>query len=256
MAQSRLYQLRRARRASSRTVRSWKTATSCRRSATTPASNSPTTTSAASTTCRRQSGCRNTIARDPMRVSQFGVRRRRDVPHDGEHQRGPDRDRAGLSERRSDDGDRRYFEYEMDAPIWPFVSFQSARYAVSERSLERRRAAGVLPPAARLQRGADDRRVEEVAGLLHARILAVSVQAVPHPGIPGVRNVRAVVSEHDSVLRRYRLHREPDRRQDTSTTSSTSPRTSSRTSGGDTRSRAPRARHDDSRRDAGAVFGA
>lgn len=30
------------------------------------------------------------------------------------------------------DGDRRYFEYEMDAPIWPFVSFQSARYAVAE----------------------------------------------------------------------------------------------------------------------------
>ncbi len=29
------------------------------------------------------------------------------------------------------DGDRRYFEYEMDAPVWPFVSFQSARYAVA-----------------------------------------------------------------------------------------------------------------------------
>jgi ABC-type transport system involved in multi-copper enzyme maturation permease subunit len=28
------------------------------------------------------------------------------------------------------DGDRRYFEYEMDAPIWPFASFSSARYAV------------------------------------------------------------------------------------------------------------------------------
>ncbi len=28
-------------------------------------------------------------------------------------------------------GDRRYFEYQMDAPIWPFVSFQSARYAVA-----------------------------------------------------------------------------------------------------------------------------
>ncbi len=29
------------------------------------------------------------------------------------------------------DGGRRYFEYAMDAPIWPFVAFQSARYAVA-----------------------------------------------------------------------------------------------------------------------------
>ncbi len=29
------------------------------------------------------------------------------------------------------EGGRRYFEYEMDAPIWPFVSYQSARYAVA-----------------------------------------------------------------------------------------------------------------------------
>ncbi len=29
------------------------------------------------------------------------------------------------------DGGRRYFEYRMDAPIWPFVAFQSARYAVA-----------------------------------------------------------------------------------------------------------------------------
>lgn len=30
------------------------------------------------------------------------------------------------------DGERRYFRYEMDAPIWPFMSFSSARYAVAE----------------------------------------------------------------------------------------------------------------------------
>ena len=29
------------------------------------------------------------------------------------------------------EGGRRYFEYEMDKPIWPYVSFQSARYAVA-----------------------------------------------------------------------------------------------------------------------------
>ena len=29
------------------------------------------------------------------------------------------------------EGDRRYFEYAMDAPIWPFVSYLSARYAVA-----------------------------------------------------------------------------------------------------------------------------
>jgi ABC-type transport system involved in multi-copper enzyme maturation permease subunit len=28
--------------------------------------------------------------------------------------------------------DRRFFEYEMDAPIWPFASFSSARYALAE----------------------------------------------------------------------------------------------------------------------------
>ncbi len=30
------------------------------------------------------------------------------------------------------EGDRRYFEYEMDDPIWPFLSFVSARYAVAK----------------------------------------------------------------------------------------------------------------------------
>jgi len=34
-----------------------------------------------------------------------------------------------LTREWSEDG-RRYFEYEMDAPIWPFASFTSARYAV------------------------------------------------------------------------------------------------------------------------------
>jgi len=29
------------------------------------------------------------------------------------------------------EGDRRFFEYEMDAPIWPYVSYVSARYAVA-----------------------------------------------------------------------------------------------------------------------------
>ena len=142
----------------------------------------------------------------------------------------------------------------MDAPIWPFVSFQSARYAVAERSLERRRAAGVLSPAARLQRGADDRRVEEVAGLLHARVLAVSVQAVPDPGISGVRNVRAVVSEHDSVFRGHRLHRGPDRRQ-IHRLRLLRHRARARASMVGTPDRgSARARRDDSRGNAGAIF--
>jgi len=36
----------------------------------------------------------------------------------------------GYLQREWIDGDRRYFEYEMDAEIWPFVSFLSARYDV------------------------------------------------------------------------------------------------------------------------------
>ncbi|MEQ8858612.1 MAG: M1 family aminopeptidase [Pseudomonadales bacterium] len=37
----------------------------------------------------------------------------------------------GYLQREWTEGDRRYFEYAMDAPIWPFVSFSSARYAVA-----------------------------------------------------------------------------------------------------------------------------
>ncbi len=36
----------------------------------------------------------------------------------------------GYLQREWTEGDRRFFEYEMDAPIWPFVSFLSARYEV------------------------------------------------------------------------------------------------------------------------------
>ena len=36
-----------------------------------------------------------------------------------------------LTREWAEDG-RRYFSYEMDAPIWPFVSFSSARYAVTK----------------------------------------------------------------------------------------------------------------------------
>ncbi len=37
----------------------------------------------------------------------------------------------GYLQREWTEGDRRHFEYEMDAPIWPFFSFMSARYAVA-----------------------------------------------------------------------------------------------------------------------------
>ncbi|MFK7915554.1 MAG: M1 family aminopeptidase [Pseudomonadales bacterium] len=47
----------------------------------------------------------------------------------------------GYLQREWREGDRRYFEYEMDVPIWPFVSYTSARYEVTkeqwgEQSLE------------------------------------------------------------------------------------------------------------------------
>jgi ABC-type transport system involved in multi-copper enzyme maturation permease subunit len=38
----------------------------------------------------------------------------------------------GYLQREWREGDRRYFEYEMDEPIWPFVSFLSARYEVAK----------------------------------------------------------------------------------------------------------------------------
>jgi ABC-type transport system involved in multi-copper enzyme maturation permease subunit len=38
----------------------------------------------------------------------------------------------GYLQREWMEGDRRYFEFEMDEKIWPFVSFSSARYAVAE----------------------------------------------------------------------------------------------------------------------------
>jgi len=38
----------------------------------------------------------------------------------------------GYLEREWVEGERAYFEYVMDAPIWPFVSFVSARYSVRE----------------------------------------------------------------------------------------------------------------------------
>ena len=37
----------------------------------------------------------------------------------------------GYLEREWRENGRRYFEYAMDTPIWPFVSFSSARYAVA-----------------------------------------------------------------------------------------------------------------------------
>lgn len=38
----------------------------------------------------------------------------------------------GYLQREWEEDGRRYFAYEMDAPIWPFVSFSSARYEVAE----------------------------------------------------------------------------------------------------------------------------
>lgn len=64
-------------------------------------------------------------------VNQFQVSRRSDF----RARLGTAGDQIGIApgylEREWTEDGRRYFEYAMDAPIWPFVSFSSARYAVA-----------------------------------------------------------------------------------------------------------------------------
>ncbi len=141
----------------------------------------------------------------------------------------------GYLQKEWTEGGRRYFHYKMDAPILDFWSLPVGALGGEARPLERRRHRGLLPPRAPLQRGPDDRGVEEVAGLLHEELRPLPAPAGAHHRVPALRALRAVVPEHHPVLGEHRLHRADRRSPRTSTTSSTSRRTRSRTSGGRTR---------------------
>ena len=67
----------------------------------------------------------------PDAASQFGIRRR--TTFHAVVSTSADQIAIAPGYLKSDrtEGGRRYFEYEMDVPIWPYVSFQSARYAVA-----------------------------------------------------------------------------------------------------------------------------
>jgi ABC-type transport system involved in multi-copper enzyme maturation permease subunit len=116
----------------------------------------------------------------------------------------------GYLQREWEEEGRRYFEYEMDAPILNFVSFFSAEFEVLAG--DRRRAApGLLSRAARLECGAHALR----RGTLHRVFLGefqpLPVPPVPDVRIPGLRQLRAVLPEHDRLFGKHRLHHRPQR---------------------------------------------
>ncbi len=67
-----------------------------------------------------------------LKVSQMGVSRRTNFRALVSTSADQTAIAPGYLQRDWVDGDRRYFEYEMDEPIWPFLSFVSARYAVAK----------------------------------------------------------------------------------------------------------------------------
>ena len=76
---------------------------------------------------------------------------------------------------------------------------------------------------------------EEVARLLHGALRALPAPPGAHPRVPALRALRAELRQHDSVLRSRSASSPTCAIPTTSTTCSTSPRTRSRTSGGRTR---------------------
>jgi ABC-type transport system involved in multi-copper enzyme maturation permease subunit len=66
-----------------------------------------------------------------LQISQMGSRQRTDFRTVVSTSSDQTALAPGYLQRDWTDGDRHYFEYEMDAPIWPFFSFSSARYEVA-----------------------------------------------------------------------------------------------------------------------------
>ncbi len=185
----------------------------CRSSAIRNAASSRPTRTARNSGLRRKSGCATaTTRRDsprtasrPTPTSSRSKRRSERTPTSG-------RSRPATCSANGRSGPRRYFTYRMDSPILNFFAFQSARYEVvkdrwNDVAIEIYYQRG---HEYNLQRMIDATK----AGLDYftAAFGPVPAPAVPDHRVPALRDVRAVVSEHDSVLRGDRLHRAGARR--------------------------------------------
>jgi hypothetical protein len=78
---------------------------------------------------------------------------------------------------------------------------------VAHRGSQRCTACGLLSPGPRVERRAHHREPEGLDQLFQRDIQPVPVPADARPRVPGVCELRAVVSQHGAVVRRHRLHR-------------------------------------------------
>ena len=103
---------------------------------------------------------------------------------------------------------RRTVRFVTDSPILNFFSAQSARYAVSTRSLQGREHQRLLRPAASLERRPHPEGHGGRAGLLPGQLQPLSVPPGAGARVPGpARLVRRVVRQHHPVVRGHLLHR-------------------------------------------------
>ena len=107
---------------------------------------------------------------------------------------------------------RHYFTYDMgNVKTLDFTAYVSARYNVKREmyqgAAQSRRHRGLPHGRPHLRRGRHDRFLQGRACLLRKELQPVPVPPVPHPRVPALPHLRAVLSQHDPVLRRHRLHR-------------------------------------------------
>jgi hypothetical protein len=95
---------------------------------------------------------------------------------------------------------RRYFHYRTDEPT-PFgMATLSGRYAVREDTWHDVALKIFLPPDAHVQCGRHDAEHEGLAGVLHAAVRPLSVQAAAGRGIPALRELRPRAPAHHRIL--------------------------------------------------------
>ncbi|CAM5572852.1 hypothetical protein RLIN73S_03209 [Rhodanobacter lindaniclasticus] len=108
---------------------------------------------------------------------------------------------------------RRYFHYKMEQPMLNFFAYLSARYAVKSVQHDGVAISVYYNPAHAWN---VDRMIESASDSLDyydSHYTPYQLRAIPyrHRGVPGLCGVRAVVRQHDPVLRVDRLHRRPAR---------------------------------------------
>ena len=134
----------------------------------------PPTASARSSACRR--GERMRDRDDPAGLAENGIAPRRRLHHVRDDGRAPRPTRSRSRPATCRGNGRRTGAATSSTrwmrPILNFFAFQSARYAVKEGPLERRRHRGLLPARARVQPRPDDRGDQGRARLLHRRTSA------------------------------------------------------------------------------------